>query len=333
VTGTSLRSARRPPRRALAAALVGLVGLVGCSRFHAVPAPRQPVLRALARDLERQVTIAAAAGWGVDRLEVEELLEPALDSTCRVARVDRRALLGWLDGRIADGGGPVAAAWRERGRDLDAVADLLVLTRMRMLLARADELADQDCPFWLEPEAGFAGRQTSHGRWQLTTGGGGKGIVVRRGGDSELLFGGAGRLLIGRVADSGRALYLGVELGANASFPRDAQGERSKLVLASDLVVPVVLRLTGVNSYLELEAGWLGRATEEDLSSERPLRYFSALDHGVHLGVSVGGRALRTRFFFPGAALGFSVERAFTDGADPMMFKLGVRFALDVDLN
>lgn len=309
---------------ALALACVAAAGAAGCSRFRALPVPRQPVMAALARDLERQVTIAAAAGWGIDRTEVESLLEPALDSVCRVPRVDRRSLLTWLGDRIAAEGGPVAGAWRARGKDLDAVADLLVLTRMRLVLLRADELADQDCPFWLEPEERFAGRQTSHGRWQLTAGGGGKGIALWRGGDTDFLFGGAGRLLVGRVAESGRALYVGAELGASASFPKDASGDRTKLVLTADLVVPVVLRLTGVNSYLEVEAGWLGRATEED---------FSAVDHGVHVGASVGGRALRTRFFFPGAAFGMSLERTFSDGADPTMFKVGVRFAVDVDLN
>jgi hypothetical protein len=300
------------------------VAAAGCSRFHSLPTPRPPVLAALARDLERQVTLSAAAGWGVDRVEIEGLLEPALDSVCRVARVDRRILLGWLDDRIAAEGGPVAAAWRARGKDLDGVADLLVLTRMRMLLARADELADQDCPFWLEPEDDFAGRQTSHGRWQLTAGGGGKGIMVRNGDHTDFLFGGAGRVLVGRVAENGRALYVGAELGASASFPKDGQGERTKLVVAGDLVVPLVVRLTGVNSYLELEAGWLGRATEED---------FTAVDHGVHVGASIGGRALRTRFFFPGAAFGVSAARTFVDGVDPLMFKLGVRIAFDVNLN
>lgn len=310
--------------RLLGIAILLCASTSGCARFRGLPTPKPPVMAALARDLERQVTVSAAAGWGVDRMEVEALLEPALDSVCRVARVDRRILLGWLDERIAAEGGPVAGAWRARGKDLDEVADLLVLTRMRMLLSRADELADQDCPFWLEPEDDFAGRQISHGRWQLTGGGGGKGIVVRRGDHTDFLFGGAARLLVGRVSESGKSLYVGAELGASASFPKDEEGDRSKLVFAADLVVPVVLRLTGVNSYLEVEAGWLGRATEED---------FSDVDHGVHVGASIGGRALRTRFFFPGAAFGVSLARTFVDGADPTMLKVGVRIAFDVNLN
>ena len=288
-----------------------------------MPPPPQPVEAALFRDLERHVTVAAASGWGVDRLEVEDLLEPALDSACRVAEAQRQALLTTLEMRIAEAGGPVASAWRQRGKELSAVSDLLVLTRMRLLLGRAHERAAQDCPFWLEPEAGFRGRQISSGRWQLTGGGGGKGILLRRDGSTDFLFGGAGRLLVGRVGEHGSGLYLGAELGASASFPKDEQGDRSSLVLAADLVVPLMVRFTSVSSYFELEAGWLGRSTEED---------FTDVAHGIHVGASFGGRALRTRFFFPGAAFGVSVERTFSTGPDPLMFKVGIRIAFDVDL-
>ena len=294
------------------------VALTGCASR---PAPRDPSTAALFRDLERQVTVSAAAGWGIDRVEVEELLDQALDSVCRVPPLDRRVLLSWLDERLAAAGGSAAAAWRARGKDLDAVADELVVERVRLLLRRADQVAVEDCPFWLEPSPGFAGRQISHDRWQLTFGGGGKGIAVHHRGHTDLLFGGAGRILFGRTGTAGRGLYLGAELGASASFPKDALGERSKLLLAADLVVPVVVRLSQVNSYLELEAGWLGRTTEDDLG---------AVAHGAHLGVSLGARALRTRFFFPGAAVGLAVERVFSE--DPLwQVKLGVRAAFDID--
>ncbi len=301
--------------------LVALAG--GCARWQALPAPREQVSGALFRDLERHVTVAATSGWVIDRMEVEELLAPALDSVCRVSVLDRRALITDIDARIAAAGGSVEEVWRQRGKKLSKVEDLLVLTRMRMVLARADEVAGSDCPFWLEGDPDFRGRQISHGRWQLTGGGGGKAIVLRQGGETDFLFGGAGRILLGRVDQKNRGLFLGAELGASASFPKDETGERSELVLAADLVVPVMLRLTGVNSYFEMEAGWLGRSTEED---------FTAIDHGVHLGVSVGGRTLRTRFFFPGAAFGVSVARTFVSGADPMMVKVGIRIAFDVNL-
>ena len=297
-----------------------VVALAACARR---PEPVEPNERALFKDLERQVTVAAATGWSVDRLEVEALMESVLDSACRVDALDRRALLAWLDTEIRRLGGPVEAAYVKRGKDLGKVSDLVVLTRMRMALARAEELS-LDCPFWIEPERPFRGRQISEHRWQISLGGGGRGSVVVEGGRTDLSFGGAGRLLFGRTFTHGSALYIGGEVGASAEFPKDAQGERTTLQLGADIVAPLVYRrMLTTNSYVELEGGWLGRATEQD---------WSDLDHGVHAGIAFGARALRTRFLFPGAAFGFSWERTFSDGPDRMTLKVGARVAFDLDL-
>ena len=98
--------------------------LIGCAR---TPVPKEPSERALYSDLERQVTVAAATGWGVDRIEVDELLESALDSVCRVDALGRRGLRAWLDEQIALRGGDVVAVWRAHGKDLGAVKDMLVM--------------------------------------------------------------------------------------------------------------------------------------------------------------------------------------------------------------
>lgn len=289
------------------------------------PLPRDPTTSALYRDLERQVTVEGAKGWNIDRLEVDGLLSDALGSVCRVDPLARRSLRDWLDEQIAANGGPVERAWAERGKRMSKVGRLVVLTRVKMLLERADATASMDCPFWVEIEEPFRGRQISDGRWQITLGGGGKGLFVHEGDRTDFSAGGAGRLLGGRVFDAHSALYAGLELGATASFPKDeATGSRGNLVLGLDIVAPVVYRRTLTNAYWELEAGWLGRTTEEDL--ER-------VDQGAHVGFSIGGRALRTRFFFPGAALGVSWERTFTapDGADVTTLKLGARVAFDID--
>ena len=288
----------------------------------ASPAPKDPTERALFRDLERQVTVAAATGWSIDRLEIERMLVPALDSACRVDALDRRGLGRWLDDEISREGGPVDEAWRRRGKDLANVDDLLRLTRVRTLLARADE-SSPDCPFWIEPETPFRGRQISGRGWQLTFGGGGKASLVSQAGHSDLSFGGAGRLLLGRTFDDGDGLYIGVELGGSASFPRDAAGTRAGPVLGADIVTPLVYRHTLTNTYVEVEGGWLGHASEQ---------HWSALDHGVHVGVSFGGRALRTRFLFPGAAFELAWERLFVAGDDATSIKLGFRAAFDLDL-
>jgi hypothetical protein len=299
--------------------LAFLIVLAACAR---PPAPTIPSERALYRDLERQVTVAAATGWGVDRLELERMLETSLDSVCRVDVLDRRGLSRWLDDEIARRGGSVEAAWRTRGKDLGRVDELLRLTRVRALLARADE-ASLDCPFWLEPERPFTGRQISESRWQLSFGGGGKASVVSQGGRHDLSFGGAGRALVGRMFDDGDGLYVGVELGGSASFPKDATGARTGPVLGGELVVPLVYRRTLINTYIEAEAGWLGHATE---------RSWRTIDQGVHAGISFGGRALRTRFLFPGAAFELAWERLFVDGDDQTTLKLGFRAAFDLDL-
>jgi hypothetical protein len=309
--------ASSPVLAALAACALGV--LTGCGRL---PAPRDPDARTLFRDLERHVTVAATTGWGTDKLEIEAMLDGALDSACRTDPLARRSLAAWLSAEISRRGGPVEQAWRARGKRLSRVEDLLVLTRIQRLLTRTEELAN-DCPFWLEPEHPFRGRQISEGRMLLTFGGGGKGIVVAQSDRVDLSFGGAGRLLAGRAFTGGHALFAGAEVGASAAFPKDAMGERTSLVIGADLVAPIVYRRTLTNAYVELEAGWLGRTSEAD---------WTAFDHGIHVGAALGGRALRTRFLFPGAALGVSWERTFQGGADVTLLKIGARVAFDLDL-
>jgi hypothetical protein len=306
-------------RRATGIALALLVAAPACARQ--VP-PTLPA-SSLYRDLERIVTVAEAAGWHIDRIEVDAVLSEALESTCRVPPGERQALAGWLDRVIVQAGGPVERAYQARGRRLKKVSDLLTLTRIRLLFARAAAAALDDCPFWMEPDGDFAGRQISDRRWQLSGGGGGKGILARKGGSGDLRFGGAGRLLIGRGFGERSALYTGVELGGSGAFPRNEEGERGALVIGYDAVVPLVYRHTLINSYLEFEGGWLGTGTEEDTDVE----------HGIHVGAAFGARALRTRILFPGAAIGVSWERTFPDsGAPQYTVKLGLRAAFDLDL-
>ena len=298
---------------------VVVVAVAACSR---TPAPKDPTERALFLDLERQVTVAAATGWGVDKLEIDGMLESALDSVCRVDMLGRRGLHAWLDGEITRLGGPVEDAWRKRGKKLSKVDDLLVLHRVRLLLDRADQLS-LECPFWLEPQNPFGGRQISENRWQLTFGGGGTGSVIQQGGQQDISAGGAGRLLIGRMLADGDGIYIGGEVGGSAQFPKDAMGERTSLELGLDVLAPIVYRHTLLNTYWEVEAGWLGHATEQD---------WGDIDNGMHVGFAFGGRALRQRFLFPGAVLAIAYERLFLDGDDLVSIKLGARVQFDWDL-
>ncbi len=300
-------------------AAVVVVALAACSR---TPAPKDPTERALYRDLERQVTVAAATGWGVDKLEVDGLLDSALDSVCRVDALGRRGLREWLDAEIARLGGPVDVAWRQRGKKLSKVGDLLTLHRVRLLLARADELS-LECPFWLEPQNPFEGRQISENRFALTFGGGGTASALQKGDVSDVSAGGSGRLLLGRMLGNGDGIYVGLDVGGSAQIPKDETGERTSLELGVDVLAPVVYRRTLLNTYWEVEAGWLGHTTEKD---------WGAFDPGVHVGFAFGGRALRQRFLFPGAVLGIAYERLILTGDDLSILKIGARVQFDWDL-
>jgi hypothetical protein len=310
------------PRLLCAAAFAVLcAGSGGCAR--PLP-PEQPASYAY-RDLQRLVSLSAATGWKIDRVEVESLLPDALMTVCQVTPATRAALLAWLDERIAALGGPVEEAYARAGGSLRAISELVELSRVRMTLARAIEVADDDCPFWIEADDRFRGRQVSDDRWQLSLGGGGKGIVANQDGQTDIRAGGAGRLLFGRTIGPSFGVYTGVETGAIATFPKDDDGNRSNLLLGVELVVPLVVRYTHVNTYVEAEVGWLGRVTEDDVHS---------LDHGFHLGAAFGGRATRRRWFFPGAAFGVSYEQTVPRAGEPVLrtFKFGFRVAIDMDL-
>ncbi len=274
--------------------------------------------------MQRIVNVREARGWRVDRVEQESLLPDALDSVCRATPEARAAALAWIDARMAALGGPVEEAWRKAGRRLSKVRPLLELHRIRLVLGAAVDAAPRDCPFWLTPAEPFRGRQIADDRWLLTVEGGGKGILLRSAGETDFAGGGAGRLLIGRAFGPHTGLHAGVEAGGSAGFPRDASGERTSLVLALDLVVPLVLRVRFVNSYLELEGGWLVHLTEDDPDAR----------HGIHGGLAVGVRSARERWFTPGLALALTWERIFADGTAPAVdfVKLGLRVSIDVDL-
>jgi hypothetical protein len=300
-----------------------LAGSAGCTR----PLPSHPSTASLYRDMERLVTVREASGWEVDRLEIDQILSATLMSACQVEPALRLALRDWVEQRITELGGPVELAHQRRdspgaAEDYD---ELLTMTRIHTLLDRTIAVAEEDCPFWLQPQAVFHGRQISDGRWQVSLSGGGRANLVLSKGRTDLEFGGASRALIGRVFDNSLGLYTGLEIGGGASVPKNDEGMRASLILGVDVVAPVMARYYWVNTFADFEIGYMGHATEED---------WGDIDHGVHVGVYVAGRAMRVRWFFPGGGFGASYERTFPTGGDePLhLIKVGFRGSLDFDL-
>lgn len=281
--------------------------------------PSKPQSAALHRDLERLVELADTEGWSIDRAEVEEALPSALESVCRATEPARRTLLAWLDERIAAEGGDVATAYKARGKDLGAVDELLTLSRIRLLLRRSIEAASADCPFWLAPSKRFSGRQILDDRWFLSLGGGGKGTIQRQAGETDVHFGGAGRLMLGRGFGQHATILVGLEAGGSAAFPKNADGERGDLDVTANIVTPIVYRHRRVNSYWEVEAGYVARTKERNLD----------VSHGFRLGAALGGTASRRRWFFPGAAFGIAYERIAQERTLHFI-KLGFRVAVDI---
>jgi hypothetical protein len=285
----------------------------------AQPLPEDRSASALYRDLQRLVSVHATQGWQVDRIEVDAILGDALQSVCRTPLDARASLDAWIAERIAALGGPVEKAYADRGSKLGEVDDLLELTRIRRVLRTANHAAPEDCPFWATPQNPFLGLQIADDRFLLVLEGGGKLIGLRSEGQNDFAGGGAGRVLVGHTLGPRWGLLVGAELGGSGELRRDAFGDRN-LVLAFDAVFPLVVRYRFVNSYLDLEPGYLLHVSEDDATAR----------HGVHLGAAFGVKTVRTRWFIPGLALGVSLERV--PSVDVWYVKIGGRVTFDFDL-
>lgn len=274
---------------------------------------------ALHRDLERLVEVAQREGWDIDRMEVRGMLAPALLSLCQTRPEARLALSEWIDARIVSMGGPVEEAYARHGNDLDAVDALLSLSRIRMLLRSSMKAAEEDCPFWLHPKSEFKGEQLLDDRFILSLGGGGKGVLARQSARNELNFGGAGRILIGRGFGRHATIFTGLELGGSASFPENDLGQRTGPVIAIDLVTPLVYRHRLVNTYLEVEAGYVAHLTRGEIDPA----------HGFHVGIAIGASRSRLRWLFPGLAFGVGYNRI---AEDQILHVVNFGFRLTFDL-
>ena len=291
---------------------------MGCA--HSLPADH---LTSVAyRDMQRLITIEEAAGWTIDRFEVDKILPHALLSLCQISSAHREGLLTWLENEMKRHGGPVEKVYREKGRS--GISELLELFRIHLVVEKAHEIAEQSCPIWLQADEHFSGRQISDNRWFFSGGGGGKLILVSQNNVDDVYAGGGGRIMFGRNFGAHWATLIGSEFGGNASFPKNDLGERGALTFGFDTVIPLVLRYRWVNTFLELETGYLYRFTEGQEPSAS----------GVHFGIAFGGRATLQRWFFPGVVFGVSYEQTFNeqDIYSLKTIKLGFRGVLDLDL-
>ena len=321
-----------PPARLVGLAVVLIAG-VGCA-----PAlPWQPTQRALVRDIERVVDVRGDVGWFVDESEINAVLPDVMKSVCQVPEDDREAALVWLDRDIAELGGPdVAAVWRAHGRRLGQVEELLLVSRTRMLLARANEWAQQGrCPFWLEPTERFAGVHTQDHRFILTIEGGGRGTAEIALGNVRFGGGGSGRLLAGYGFAEGWGLSAGLELGGGARFTNLQLGQQSDFPqIVGQAAAPVVLRRQlGLTTQAELEAGplaYFDRGSADAATRQVSLHF----DWGLRLGFALGGTYLRLhRGFIPKFAVALTADLVPGVAGNPGLIQLGLGLRTGLDFS
>ena len=302
-------------KRALSLLLTISCVLGGCATL---PAGRSEA--ALYVDVRKAVDLRESTEWIVDRLEVEALAASAMRSACQVEAPARERLLTWLDAQIAAAGGPAEAAFR-RDRDAD-IGDALSLERVRAVVRYADEHA-HECPFWLAPDAAFAGVQTDAYRLVLlgeSVGGGG---LIVSGGRARLGGGGGGRLTVALGIDQRITIGIGAELGGIGSFGNeDATGGRS-LVARFTAAVPLLLRITNVSRLVDFELAATARWSSSDLR----------LPPGVRGAIGYGLTTVRVGPFMPTAVAYISYEYLPPGdgfGAEHLIL-LGTKVGLDFD--
>jgi hypothetical protein len=289
--------------------------------------PREPVERALVRDVERIVDVRQRVGWLVDDVEITEALPDAITSACSVDDRQRAASLAWLDTEIARLGGSPVLAWQKAGKDLSKIDDLLLMSRTRLLLARADDWARAGkCPFWIEPNPAFRGVQVLGHRFILGVEAGGRVGVGLENARWGFGAGGSGRVLGGYGVTERAQLFLALEGGGAARFTKVPIGERATIPdFLAIFAVPVVGRYGfGRSTFVEAEAGMMSYLNQVE----------GKIELGLRAGVGVGGSYLRLkRGPLPRFSFGVSVDHAPGGGSRPSVTLLSAGFRAGFDLS
>ncbi len=172
--------------------------------------------RGLLADVERIVSVEQSLGWFVDRRAYEEVLPATLQSVCRAdpaARIEARTELERRARELGDS----RALFARAGRELDGdTKEALFVERQLGALNHAMDRASVDCPFYVEPEPDFIGRQTDRNRFTLSLETGGMLQLRRTEGDWTFGGGGTARLLPGWGFGGAVTLLAGAEFGGGA---------------------------------------------------------------------------------------------------------------------
>ncbi|MBW2454265.1 MAG: hypothetical protein JRI68_07135 [Deltaproteobacteria bacterium] len=290
---------------------------LGCATL-----PDDPVQRALYSDARQVVETRERIGWIIDRTEYEAASSSLLQSVCQVPQDKTIELLDWLDGRIAEEGGPAEEAYRREDEDLGAIDELLTLERMRGALEYTDSLTQDDCPFWLEPDPEFTGVQTDTHRFLLLVESFGGGSLIFKGG-VHLGGGGALRVMPGYGFTDRLTIAMGIELGGSGAVSGVGTDEDQEIVARPTGAIPLLFRLHDDTWVYDLELAAITQYYEDSLS----------LPPGGRIALAAGIKTVRIGSLMPIAVgfLGYEIEPAYRDLPVSHAIRIGTRVGVDFD--
>ncbi|MEZ4227611.1 MAG: hypothetical protein R3B89_00520 [Polyangiaceae bacterium] len=302
-----MRSQRTAPRRefsvsrcVLALGLGGLAATLTQGALASEP-PREAsafdsATRGLLLDVERILDSQEGSGWFMDQHELDEAYPTLLESVCRSPLAARRAALRELEREAKQAGDPREAFAKHHELD-DATQEALHATRALQLFQAALDGAEADCPFWVEQDAEFSGRQTDNGRWTLNLETGGVLQVRQTEGSWTYGGGGAGRVLAGKNFGGPLTLLFGGEFGGGAMLKPNT--DPSEFVLNYFPAAPLIFRIRNGSWHYELETAGVSLFQADN----------GNVSFGGRIGAGIGLWALRTRNVLPWA--GFAVAYEF----------------------
>jgi len=248
----------------------------------------------LLSDLERIVQSTESSGWFADRVAFAEIEGPLLESVCRSSEAARSRARSILERRGKLLGNPEAIFAQNGRQETRQFQHALTNARQLGALTRAlDSLGD--CPFWIDQEVGFLGRQTDRQRFTLNVETGGNLQLRNSAGRWTFGGGGLGRILPGIGLGDQWTLLSGIEFGGGAMLRPG--GTQTEFLINYFPALPIVLRYRDLDWHYDVESGPVGIFNADN----------TRLSLGARLGGAVGVYALRTRNVIPwaGIALGY----------------------------
>jgi len=255
-----------------------------------------PAAESLLTDVARIVDAEESTGWFLDEEAQESIRGTMLASVCRAPISARQQALAELQRQSRELGSARDLFERDGRQMTSDVEEALFVERQLTALAFALERADTDCPFWVDVEPDFTGRQSDRDRFTLSLESGGNAQLRQTEGDWTLGGGGLARLLAGYGLGGRATVLAGIEFGGGAMLKPNT--EPTEFVINYFPAIPLVLRLRNLAWHYDFETA--------------PVALFQAdngnFSFGARGAFGIGLSALRTRGFLPWAGATVAYE-------------------------